>query len=171
MVIGGVEEERIQFNVDSLWTCDENLIGDHDRKWKGEHPHAWVTSQVDKAAKQSYEKLLAAHVRDHQPLFNLLTASIEPFRKATKLSFGEEIRGFTIRTFHNPFGGMDCKWNIPASAWYAQHFWEHYAFGQDKEFLETVAYPFLREVSANALPTSGTDAGRGVVSRSTATST
>jgi alpha-L-fucosidase len=82
----------------------------------------------------------------HRPLFDLLTASLEPFRKATKLSYGENIRGFTIRTSHNPFGGMGWKWNIPASAWYARHFWEHYAFGRDKKFLETVAYPYLKEV-------------------------
>jgi len=82
----------------------------------------------------------------HEPLFDLLTASLEPFRKATQLAYGDSIRGFTIRTSHNPFGGMGWKWNIPASAWYAQHFWEHYAFGQDKTFLKTVAYPYLKEV-------------------------
>jgi alpha-L-fucosidase 2 len=82
----------------------------------------------------------------HRPLFDLLTASLEPFRKATQLAYGDSIRGFTIRTSHNPFGGMGWKWNIPASAWYAQHFWEHYAFGQDRHFLETVAYPYMKEV-------------------------
>jgi len=82
----------------------------------------------------------------HRPLFDLLTASLEPFRKATRLAYGDTIRGFTIRTSHNPFGGMGWKWNIPASAWYAQHFWEHYAFGRDKEYLKTVAYPYLKEV-------------------------
>jgi len=82
----------------------------------------------------------------HRPLFDLLTASLPPFRKATKLAYGDEVRGFTIRTSHNPFGGMGWKWNIPASAWYARHFWEHYAFGRDKEYLETVAYPYLKEV-------------------------
>lgn len=29
MVFGGVPEERIQFNVDSLWTGDENLTGNY----------------------------------------------------------------------------------------------------------------------------------------------
>jgi len=82
----------------------------------------------------------------HEPLFDLLTASLEPFRKATKLAYGDKIRGFTIRTSHNPFGGMGWKWNIPASAWYAQHFWEHYSFGRDQEYLSTVAYPYLKEV-------------------------
>jgi len=82
----------------------------------------------------------------HTPLFDLLTASLEPFRKATRKDFGEDIRGFTIRTSHNPFGGMGWKWNLPASAWYSRHFWEHYEFGRDKKFLETVAYPYLKEV-------------------------
>lgn len=82
----------------------------------------------------------------HTPLFDLLTASVEPFRKGTKLAFGEDVRGFTIRTSHNPFGGMGWQWNLPASAWYSRHFWEHYEFGQDKEFLEKTAYPFMKEV-------------------------
>jgi len=82
----------------------------------------------------------------HQPLFDLLTASLDPFRKATRLAFSDKIRGFTIRTSHNPFGGMGWKWNLPASGWYARHFWEHYAFGQDKKYLEKVAYPYLKEV-------------------------
>jgi len=225
-----------------------SYVMDYARKWQGEHPHALVTRQADMAAKQSYQKLLTAHVEDHQslynrvaidfgktedaqlalpidrrleairagkadpdldellfqygrylliacsrpgslpanlqglwndrnnppwhadyhsninvqmnywlaesanlaechrPLFDLLTASLVPFRKATKLAYGDKIRGFTIRTSHNPFGGMGWKWNIPASAWYAQHFWEHYAFGRDKKYLETVAYPYLKEV-------------------------
>ncbi|HUV63819.1 MAG TPA: glycoside hydrolase N-terminal domain-containing protein [Sedimentisphaerales bacterium] len=29
MVFGGIEEEHLQFNVDSLWTGDENLEGDY----------------------------------------------------------------------------------------------------------------------------------------------
>jgi alpha-L-fucosidase 2 len=41
---------------------------------------------------------------------------------------------------------MGWKWNLPANAWYARHFWEHYEFGRDKKFLQTVAYPYLKEV-------------------------
>jgi alpha-L-fucosidase 2 len=225
-----------------------SYVMDYSRKWKGENPRALVNKQVDDAAEAPYAALLAAHVADHQslynrvaidlgqtdaarlalpvderlkavragkadpdlaelvfqygrylligcsrpgtlpanlqglwnptnqaawhadyhsninlqmnywpaettnlgechtPLFDLLTASLEPFRAATRKDFGEKIRGFTIRTSHNPFGGMGWKWNLPASAWYARHFWEHYEFGQDKKFLATVAYPFMKEV-------------------------
>ena len=56
------------------------------------------------------------------------------------------VRGWTIRTSHNIFGGMGWKWNNPSNAWYCQHLWEHYAFGCDKEYLRNLAYPILKEV-------------------------
>jgi alpha-L-fucosidase 2 len=43
---------------------------------------------------------------------------------------------------------MSYTWNKTGNAWYAQHFWEHYAFTQDKAFLRDVAYPMMKEASA-----------------------
>ena len=51
-----------------------------------------------------------------------------------------------MRTSHNIIGGMGWKWDNPANAWYCQHFWEHYAFSGDKEYLRDVAYPMLKEI-------------------------
>jgi alpha-L-fucosidase 2 len=56
------------------------------------------------------------------------------------------VRGWTVQTENNIFGAGSFKWNPPGSAWYAQHFWEHYAFTGDKDFLRTMAYPVLKEV-------------------------
>jgi alpha-L-fucosidase 2 len=39
-------------------------------------------------------------------------------------------------------------WNKTGNAWYAQHFWEHYAYTQDKAFLRDVAYPVMKEAVA-----------------------
>ena len=80
----------------------------------------------------------------HLPLFDLWTASIPVWRKATHMHFGE-VRGFTFQTVNNVFGGCGWRWNIVGSAWHAQHFWEHYAFTQDKEFLRKTAYPFMKQ--------------------------
>ena len=55
-------------------------------------------------------------------------------------------RGWTLQTMNNSCGISFWKWNTPGSAWYAQHLWEHYAFGQDKEYLRKTAYPVLKEV-------------------------
>jgi alpha-L-fucosidase 2 len=35
--------------------------------------------------------------------------------------------------------------NIPANAWYCQHLWQHYEFGQDKDYLREKAYPIMKE--------------------------
>jgi len=81
----------------------------------------------------------------HLPLFDLWTASIPVWRKATHAYFGD-VPGFTFQTVNNIFGGCGWRWNIVGSAWHAQHCWEHYAFTQDKEYLRKTAYPFMKQV-------------------------
>ena len=61
---------------------------------------------------------------------------------------GKPVRGWTVRTESNPFGAMGYLWNKTGNAWYAQHFWEHYAYTQDRAFLADVAYPVMKEVCA-----------------------
>ena len=87
------------------------------------------------------------------PFFDLVESQIPAWRKATdaspelKTPAGQfSRRGFAIRTSHNIFGGMGWKWDKTASAWYGQHFWEHYAFGDDKAFLKKTAYPYLKQL-------------------------
>ena len=58
---------------------------------------------------------------------------------------GMPVRGWAVRTESNPFGATGYLWNKPANAWYAQHFWEHYAFTQDRAFLRDVAWPVMKE--------------------------
>lgn len=57
------------------------------------------------------------------------------------------VRGWTVKTENNIFGGESFLWNTPGSAWYAQALWDHYAFNQDKTYLKTFAYPILKEIS------------------------
>ncbi|TFW29039.1 glycoside hydrolase family 95 protein [Duganella callida] len=61
---------------------------------------------------------------------------------------GKPVRGWTVRTESNPFGAMGYVWNKTGNAWYMQHFWEHYAYTQDKNYLRAVAYPLMREAVA-----------------------
>jgi alpha-L-fucosidase 2 len=81
------------------------------------------------------------------PLFDWTVAMIPGSREATVKEFGEKTPGWTMRTSVNIFGGNGWQWNLPASAWLAQHFWEHYAFTGDKEFLEKTAWPVFTSVS------------------------
>jgi len=56
-------------------------------------------------------------------------------------------RGWIAYSTNNTMGGTSI-WGIhrPGSAWMSQHYWEHYAFTGDKEFLKNRAYPMLKDV-------------------------
>lgn len=82
------------------------------------------------------------------PLIDWTVAMIPGSRAATVKAFGADTPGWTMRTSVNIFGGNGWQWNLPASAWLAQHFYEHYAFTGDRDFLATTAWPVLTEVSA-----------------------
>ncbi|MEO6281729.1 glycosyl hydrolase family 95 catalytic domain-containing protein [Roseateles sp.] len=76
------------------------------------------------------------------PWDNSVQPPIETFLTAA----GKPVRGWALRTATNPFGAQSYLWNMTGNAWYARHFWEHYAFTQDKAFLRDVAWPVLKEV-------------------------
>jgi alpha-L-fucosidase 2 len=96
----------------------------------------------------------------HLPLLDLILSQVEPWRKATAADVQQWVRpypnvpvkGWALRTSHNIFGGMGWMWDASANAWYAHHFWEHFAFTQDKEWLRTTAWPLMREVAEFWLP-------------------
>jgi alpha-L-fucosidase 2 len=83
----------------------------------------------------------------HMPLFDWM----ENFAAVSKKSTDPKLqtkRGWICYSTNNIMGGPS-TWGIhrPGSAWLSQHFWEHYAFTGDKEFLKTRAYPMLKDVS------------------------
>jgi len=86
-----------------------------------------------------------------QPFFDFVEKQLPVFRDFTaktkqKSITGEPIRGWTMLTTLNAFGVLGYTANRTANAWFAQHFWEHYAFTQDKAFLRDHAYPLMKEV-------------------------
>ena len=86
------------------------------------------------------------------PFFNFVVGTAPVWRRASAAEFrradGQPVRGWTLRTESNPFGALGYLWNKTGNAWYAQHFWEHYAFTRDERFLREVAYPMMKEASA-----------------------
>ncbi len=80
------------------------------------------------------------------PLIDFIVAAQQPCRIATRKAFGQNIRGWTARTSQSIFGGNGWEWNIPASAWYAHHVFEHWAFTNDTAYLKNTAYPILKEI-------------------------
>jgi len=248
---------RIEFkNCDDLTlfiAAGTDYVMDYAKNYHGEDPHARVTAQIDAAAKMSFAKLEAAHIKDYQALFNRVSAdfgqstaaqmalptdrrkleafkTVDPGLEALLFQYGRYLlisssrpgglpanlqglwndnnspawhsdyhaninvemnywpaevanlgechtplfdlvesqlpawrkataaapdfktadgnfaqRGFAIRTSHNITGGMGWKWDKTANAWYCRHFWEHFAFDHDTNFLRQTAYPIMKE--------------------------
>ncbi|MEW2488204.1 glycoside hydrolase N-terminal domain-containing protein [Streptomyces sp. NPDC048411] len=82
----------------------------------------------------------------HEALVGFIKQVAVPSRVATRNAFGKDTRGWTARTSQSIFGGNSWEWNTVASAWYAQHLYEHWAFTQDLVYLRTVAYPMIKEI-------------------------
>jgi len=81
----------------------------------------------------------------HRPFIDYVMSIRDVSAKNTRRKYGN-VRGWTVQTMNNACGVSYWKWNPPGSAWYAQHLWEHFAFGRDKEYLRKIAYPVLKEV-------------------------
>ncbi|MEW1718136.1 glycoside hydrolase N-terminal domain-containing protein [Streptomyces sp. NPDC093109] len=84
----------------------------------------------------------------HEALVRFVEQVAVPSRVATRNAFGEDTPGWTARTSQSIFGGNSWEWNTVASAWYAQHLYEHWAFTQDLVHLRTVAHPMIKEICA-----------------------
>ncbi|WP_105968096.1 glycosyl hydrolase family 95 catalytic domain-containing protein [Streptomyces geranii] len=82
----------------------------------------------------------------HEALVGFVEQVAVPSRVATRNAFGADTRGWTARTSQSIFGGNSWEWNTVASAWYAQHLYEHWAFTQDLGYLRTTAYPMIKEI-------------------------
>ena len=129
-------------NLQGLW-CDVN--------WPAWHSDYHANINVE----MNYWPAEVANLGEcHTPFFGLMVSQIPMWRKATQAApefktadgnFAK--RGFALRTSHNITGGMGWKWDKTANAWYCQHLWEHYAFGLDKNYLRTVAYPIMKETT------------------------
>lgn len=72
--------------------------------------------------------------------------SVQPPQETFLTASGRPVRGWALRTETNPFGAQAYLWNMTGNAWYARHFWEHYAYTQDLGFLRHVAWPLMQEV-------------------------
>jgi len=128
-------------NLQGLWNDSNNP------PWHSDY-HANINIQMN------YWPVEVANLSEcHMTFFDLVESQLPCWRETSKDSGDLKTpegrpatRGWAIRTSHNITGGMGWKWDKTANAWYASHFWEHYAFGNDREYLRRRAYPLMKEV-------------------------
>jgi alpha-L-fucosidase 2 len=92
----------------------------------------------------------------HEPLFNLIEGLSKTGVRTAETNYG--CRGWV--SHHNvdvwrqsapvgDFGQGSPTWAnwCMSGAWFCAHLWEHYAFGGNREFLRTRAYPIMRSAA------------------------
>jgi len=119
-------------NLQGVWN-DSN-----EPAWAGDY-HSNINLEMN-----YWPAELANLAECHRPFIDYVTSIREVSTKNTRRKYGQ-VRGWTVQTMNNACGVSFWKWNPPGSAWYAQHLWEHFAFGRDKEYLRRTAYPVLKE--------------------------
>ena len=89
----------------------------------------------------------------HQPFFNLIDKVIERGKITAKEQYGinrgtvvhhaTDIWATPFMRAEQPYWG---SW-IHGGGWASQHYWEHYLYTQDHDFLKRKAYPILKSVA------------------------
>lgn len=86
----------------------------------------------------------------HEPYFdwleNMAMVQKERGRHDSKLAT-KNGKGWINYSTNNIMGGAS-TWGVnhPGSAWMSRHFWEHYAYTIDREFLKDRAYPLIKDL-------------------------
>ena len=151
----GLEALLFQFGRYLMISCSRpgGLPANLQGLWNDNNTPPWHSDyHADINIQMNYWPAETANLGEcHTPFFDLVTSQLPAWRAATaadkafELPDGQPARGFAIRCSHNITGGMGWQWDKTANAWYCQHFWEHFAFGRDTNYLRTVAYPVLKE--------------------------
>lgn len=87
----------------------------------------------------------------HEPFIDLLDSLRTRGRVTARNTYGS--RGFTAHHATDVWYFTDAIGNPPfgmwpmAPAWSAQHLWEHYLFGLDREYLAERTYPIMKEAA------------------------
>ena len=119
-------------NLQGLWNRDNNP------PWRSDY-HSDVNIQMN------YWFVDAANLSEcFTPLSEWLWSVVPVKREATQKKFG--VRGWAHRSENGIFGGASYLWVPGDAAWVMQNIWDHYAFTGDKEYLETRAYPLLKNL-------------------------
>ncbi|NCV02100.1 MAG: hypothetical protein EBV53_13080 [Proteobacteria bacterium] len=124
----------------------------------GEDPDGRVSASLD-GASEALDVLREAHIAEHRSWFGRVSLELRgmPTDARSPREQPTDARLAAVRS-----GGSDpgllalyfqyARYLLIASsplgsAWLSLHMWDHWAFGRDREFLETRAYPVLREAA------------------------
>lgn len=133
-------ENSYPISLQAVWTADNGKLP----PWKGDYHH-------DLNTQLSYWPAYTGnHLTEGLGYLNTLWNQRDVYKRYTQEYFGKE--GMNIpgvcTLLGVPMGGwIQYSMSQTVSAWLAQHFYLHWKYSADRDFLEERAYPFLKDVA------------------------
>ena len=133
-------EDSRPISLQAIWTADNG----HLPPWKGDYHH-------DLNTQLSYWPVYSGNrLSEGLAYLNMLWDQRDEFRKYAKDFFG--VDGIMVPgvadLLGRPMGGwVQYSLSPTTAAWIAQHFWLHWKYSADDEFLRSRAWPFVGEVA------------------------
>jgi hypothetical protein len=127
-------------SLQAVWTADDGCLP----PWYGDYHH-------DLNTQLSYWNCYAGNrLEEGSGYLNWLWDIIPESKKYTRAFFGVDglnVGGVTAIQGEPMGGWIQYSMSPTVSAWLAQHFYLHWQYSRDKDFLEKRAYPYLRDVA------------------------
>ncbi|MCH5232591.1 MAG: hypothetical protein J1E78_03055 [Muribaculaceae bacterium] len=133
-------EHSYPISLQAVWTADNG----HLPPWKGDYHH-------DLNTQLSYWPAYTGnYLEEGFGYLNTLLEQRDVFRKYTQDYFecdGLAIPGVTTLTGEPMGGWIQYSLSPTVGAWLAQHFYQHWKYSADQEFLLDKGYPFVKEIA------------------------
>ena len=127
-------------SLQAVWTADNGKLP----PWKGDYHH-------DLNTQLSYWPCYAGNrLEEGLGYLNWLWKTMPANKRYTSEYFGVEglaVPGVATLTGEPMAGWIQYSFGPTVSAWLAQHFYLHWQYSQDRDFLKTRAYPYMKEVA------------------------
>lgn len=129
-------------SLQAVWTADNGKIP----PWKGDFHH-------DLNTQLSYWPAYSGnHLDLEEGFINWLWKYKDTFKKYTASFYqtkGLNVPGVTTLTGEPMGGWVQYSFSPTVSAWLAHHFYLHWRYSMDQDFLQEKAYPWLKEVATH----------------------
>jgi alpha-L-fucosidase 2 len=127
-------------SLQAIWTADNGKLP----PWKGDFHH-------DLNTQLSYWPTYSSnHLNQENGFIDWLQKNTPEFEKYTKQYYGVSglnVPGVTTLTGQPMGGWIQYSFGPTVSAWLGHHFYLHWRYTMDREFLEKEAYPWIKSVA------------------------
>lgn len=133
-------EHSYPISLQAVWTADNGNLP----PWKGDYHH-------DLNTQLSYWPAYTSnHLSEGLGYINTLWKQRDVYKRYTRQYFGTDgmnVPGVCTLTGEPMGGWIQYAMSQTVGAWLAQHFYLHWKYSADMEFLRQRAYPFIRDVA------------------------